>query len=1490
MQYKYKAIISNKDINVEVELGSEIQSVRVGTEKNCDVRLHRSQFFGSIELVFIQDNGEWTLQCSDNLYIDVGDVRKLLSKSLNHGEQFAINYAMTGSKVFFVEFVIDFDNERRRFERYIDISKSNILKIGIKPDDNIVISSEYLKNDEIQLERRKEGFVLSIINSTYGVYRNGNKAISGSLVKYGDFISISDYIFYIKSNGVWTEKRSEMKVNNLSCRDKEGGENYPKFIRNSRIKVCLDEEAIEILDPPQKPEKPKNHIITTLLPSMGMLIASLAMGYMGGTMIVFSIISGGIAIVTTVIGIVQARLDYKKSVKERKEKYSTYITNKVKEIEEFRKKERNSLEEIYINQEEEIRRIETFSDKLFERSVDDKDFLCIRLGTGDIEANKKINYKKQERIEVDEDILKLPEKVSKEYKFLRNAPVICDLKKINAVSIIGRKKDRISFLRNMILDLCTRQYYVDLEMFAIAENYNLENVEWLRFLPYFNNEELRTRNIVCDNESKNRVFDYLFKEFSQREKGQIGHNIIVIFFDEYGFQNHPISKFLPKARSLKITFVFLTDSRATTPAGCDYIIDVKDMEKGTLIDTSDKKKSTEFNYISVDVNRITRVMNILAPIYTDEISLESSLTKNISLFELLNIFTVEDLNLKKRWSESNVSNSMAVPLGVANSGVVTLDLHDKAHGPHGLVAGTTGSGKSEILQSYILSVATLFHPHEISFMIIDFKGGGMANQFRNLPHLLGTITNIDGKEINRSLKALKAELQKRQRLFAKADVNHIDKYIAKYKTGNASYALPHLVIIVDEFAELKAEQPEFMKELISAARIGRSLGVHLILATQKPSGQVDDQIWSNSRFKLCLKVQNTDDSNEVLKSPLAAEIKEPGRAYLQVGNNEIFELFQSAYSGASEKVNDSSIKEFSIAEIDRSGRKTEIFSQKKKKESENITQLEAIVNYVADYCKKAGISKLDSICMPALKELIDYPYGIVEGGKTGVIGVYDDPDNQAQDIAEIDIDNKNTFIVGSAQYGKTNILQVLIRNIASSCSSEMANIYICDFGSMVLKNFERLKHCGGVVCAQEDEKLKNLFKLILTEIVRRKSKLAEVGVSSFVAYTEAGYSDLPHIYLFIDNLSAMIELYLRDNDSLLNIVREGISVGISVIAASIQTSGFGYKYMSNFSNMIALYCNDANEYGNIFNSMSIKPDEKPGRLIYEFDKRVLECQAFLAFNGEKEIDRYGNIQQFIEHVNNRNTMYAKRIPFIPSYLDNDILKEQFEVKYGSYKVPIGLTYKDVEPFYFDMSQLGLIGFCGKEGSGHRNMVVQIVKCMLMNKEYPPNIIIFDDINRKYADLEHKVTKYIVGAQEVSEIISLWHDILEKRYDCLAAGEEIADKRTMLLIIGNNDVAKRIQGDSETLDMFKDIVERFKGLNASIIFANYPNNTISYDAPEPFKMIKQEKHLLLFDDLDNLKPFEVSYEAMRENKKRVEKGDGYYIDDNMVIKLKLVKSE
>lgn len=193
--------------------------------------------------------------------------------------------------------------------------------------------------------------------------------------------------------------------------------------------------------------------------------------------------------------------------------------------------------------------------------------------------------------------------------------------------------------------------------------------------------------------------------------------------------------------------------------------------------------------------------------------------------------------------------------------------------------------------------------------------------------------------------------------------------------------MPHLIMIVDEFAELKAEYPDFMKELISAARIGRTLGVHLILATQKPSGVVDAQIWSNSKFKLCLKVQTKEDSNEVIKTPLAAEIVEPGRAYFQVGNNEIFDLFQSAYSGAAvPEGNDSKDRVFAIYERNLWGRKELKYTNKKaKKKGDNVSQLQAIVDYVSDYCASRGISRLPGICLPSLADRIttdslDYPW------------------------------------------------------------------------------------------------------------------------------------------------------------------------------------------------------------------------------------------------------------------------------------------------------------------------------------------------------------------------------------------------------------------------------------------------------------------------------------------------------------------------------------
>ena len=1497
MQNRYKVIISNRFLYREVELAADAQRMVVGTGIDCDVRLHKGLFFEPVELIFLKGETGWSLICSDNMYLTVGDIRKLVTKKLEHGDTLEVKYQQSNNLVFNVEFVIDFDDGKRKYERAIDLAGAGSITIGADKSCSISLGSVYTAKEAVELKRSGENFTLTVLQTRYGVYHNGKKAPKTSVIRNGDFISLSDFSFYLKDNVLWTHIREDMRINGLRYSDHAEQNNYPMFKRNTRIKTELEDEKISILDPAAKPEKPKNNILMRLLPSMGMLLAAGIMAFKGGGMIIMSLISGGMAIVTAVMGMREQNKDYDEAVAKRISTYDTYVKNKRAEIQQYREQERQTLERLYIDQNAEKNNFHAFSSNLFDRTKDDEDFLCVRVGTGAVEAVRTIDYKKQDRLDSEDELQMIPEKISNEFKYIAEAPVIFDMKTVNAVGVYGSPENRYNLMKNMVVDLAARQYFSDVKMVFVAQEQNKDRIHWLRMLPHAFNDAIGTRNIVCNAESKNLIFEYLYKEMTIREQNKKYDNRIVVFFyDDYGFHSHPISKFMDKAKDLGITFVFFGNTRADIPLGCGYLLDLDSSSTGCLIDTSNDTLSKKFRYPTIADSDAARIVEILAPVYTEEISLEGTLTKNYSMFEMLNIIAVDDLDLGGRWASTQVFKSMAAPIGTSKTGMVYLDLHDKAHGPHGLVAGTTGSGKSEILQTYILAMATLFAPSEVGFVIIDFKGGGMVNQFKDLPHLMGAITNIDGKQINRSLKSIKAELQKRQRYFADADVNHIDKYIKKFKAGEVSEPLPHLIIIVDEFAELKAEQPEFMKELISAARIGRSLGVHLILATQKPSGQVNEQIWSNSRFKLCLKVQSQQDSNEVIKSPLAAEIKEPGRAYLQVGNNEIFELFQSAYSGGSEKADDSGVKEFSVYNLSDSGKRVPVYTQKKKKGGDGgVTQLDAIVRYIHDYCDEQKIKKLPDICLPALEEVIDFPVKQkADPGSVDIvadIGIFDDPDNQYQGQFSVNLTNQNLMIIGSSQSGKTNLLQNIIRSVSTKYSPDEVSIYVLDFASMVLKNFDKLNHVGGVVTASEDEKLKNLFKLLNTEIESRKEKLISVGVSSFSAYKEAGKTDLPQILLIIDNLTALKELYFQDDDVLLTMCREGLSVGISIIIANSQTAGIGYKYLSNFSGRIALFCNDSNEYNSLFDHCSERLDNIPGRCIVDIEKRHLECHTYLAFKGDKEFERVADIRAFIADTNAKNRgKMARIIPVIPASLNERYIEEQFgNYMQTRFQVVAGLDYATVSPYLVDFSNLGLLAISGREKSGKHNWLRYSMG--MLNRMYEGKLKVYavDSIGKKLASMKTKpyTAAYSILAEDAPAYIKEIEKELKNRYDALVAGDEsvIATSDMLVLILDSADAVNAICNDRDALNAYKNIVGRYKNTNACIIFSALENASIPYSAPEIFKNLRDSRHMLYFDDLMNMKIFDVPLAMARKFKKPIDQGDCYYIKDNECVKLK-----
>lgn len=1500
MENRHKIILSGNQIYKEAELPADMERVTVGTGIDCTVRLRRDLFFESIQIEFVKESGGWRATCSDNIYFTEGDIRKYMTRKVIHGDTLEVRYQESEGLVFRIDFQIDFDSGSHRCERMINLDKYQTISIGNNSAYEIALSGVYAKREFVRLTRGHGGWTLEVMNSEYGVYHNGKKTEQKEWIKDGDFFSVADYYFFLKGNALWAEIRSDLTVNGLGFGDYPERNGYPRFSRNIRLKTVICEDKIEILDPPSKPQKPKSNLFMKLFPSFGMLIAAGAMAFMGGTMIIFSLISCTIAIITAVVGVMEGKKEFREKTANRIEVYQKYIASKRQEIEECRNREWTERNEIYIPAEQEVQQVETFSPDLFDRTPQDEDFLCVRLGSGPIESARQVNYKKQEKLEIEDDLSLLPERTASFYKELQNAPVICDLKNVNAVGITGEEADRFELLKLIVTDVALRHFAADVKLFFVAEKEHAGRMHLFRFLPGAYCAQTDTRGIVTDDESKTLIFEYLYKELTMRaqEKRSYPH-LLIFFYDEYGYKKHPISQFTEKGKDLGVTFLFFGQTRADIPVGCDYVVQLSGGHRGVLINASKRSKTVPFVSSQISDALAVRIVRTLAPVCTDEVSLEGELTKNISMFKMLNILSVEDLDLKARWSASKVTKSMAAPVGVSKTGIVMLDLHDKAHGPHGLVAGTTGSGKSEILQTYILSMATLYHPYEAAFVIIDFKGGGMVNQFAQLPHLLGAITNIDGNAINRSLKSIKAELQKRQKYFAQADVNHIDKYIRKYKAGEVSEPLPHLIIIVDEFAELKAEQPEFMKELISAARIGRSLGVHLILATQKPAGQVNEQIWSNSRFKLCLKVQNKEDSNEVLKSPLAAEIKEPGRAYLQVGNNEIFELFQSAYSGAPEREDEGTGKAFTIYEVPDGGKKVPVYVKKKNKGQEGMkNQLEAIVSYVFEYFYSIQIPKLPDICLPPLGECIEFTPVLKEAvqeqkkevGFYAWIGVYDDPDHQNQDQYAVNLSAGNMIIIGSAQTGKTTILQNVIRSLSEQYTPDEVAIYIIDFASMVLKNFETLNHVGGVVSSSEDEKLKNLFKMLWEEMETRKEKLLSVGVSSFVAYKEAGRTDMKQIVLIIDNLTALKELYFQDDDELLNLCREGITVGISIVIANAQTAGIGYKYLSSFSNRIALFCNDGNEYSAIFEHCNRRLEHLPGRCFAEVDKQILECQAYLPFAGEKEFERAEAIRGYIEKRNGECTEVARKIPLIPPVLSMNYMARQFgNMMRGHFDLAAGLNYEDVMPYMLRMSSIGVLAVVGREGSGRHNWIKYVADMLELMYSGRSKVYISDGIGKKLASMKEKgnVVRYSMIAEDVVSYLKEIEEELQSRYELLAKGIESdpAEADYMLLIIDNSDAIEQISNSKEALASYKNIIGRYRNMNVGVIISAIENAPIPYSAPEVIKGIRDGRHLMYFGDISELKIYDMPLAVTRKFKKPIETGDGYYIKENECIKLK-----
>ena len=701
MDGRYKVILYNKNIYKELELTPDQSKVTVGTGIEADVRLHREYFFGKVEIVFFKNQSTWKVTCSDGVYFSLGDARKLLTLDLKHGDEISVKYDESGNEVFHLSYMIDFDYENKDYSCEIFLSGQSRIKIGPDKDSDIRVSDSYFNTGSVLLSLEENGrWSVRDAGTLYGVYVNGTKIDKCQELKDHDFFSAAGCSFYYRAGKIYTSEEFDIVNGGLERAVHEKSKNsliYPKFNRNTRVQYIMPEEEIEIQQPVQKPAKSKKNIVMTLIPSLVMLAMTIVLRGViggGGTFVIYSAVSMSLGVIMSVVTYIQEGKDYKTACAGRLQSYQEYIDRKTKEIKALRADELRVRRLIYPSLEEGIGEVFDFGRRLFEKTRNDKDFLQVYMGTGSVMSPNQIKYTKQEFVDAEDEIAALPEKICHEYRMLEHAPIISDFQESCGVGFVGSRERLSVMLKQVTLDLAVRHFYNDVKFVYIFDGADAERFQWVGWLKNVYNDRLDIKNIVCDKESRNAVLEYLYQELSAREqqtaesKDYAPENFYIVFvMDGSVISRHPVSRYIEQCSRYGFTFVFFEEYEERLPQGCTEIIRLASPDKNSLIRTQNGDVSAEFSYKEIADETAALAALRLSAVQVDEVNLESQLTKNITLFELLGIISVEDLDLGERWKKSMVYQNLSAPLGVRSKGqVVYLDISDRAeaHGPHGL--------------------------------------------------------------------------------------------------------------------------------------------------------------------------------------------------------------------------------------------------------------------------------------------------------------------------------------------------------------------------------------------------------------------------------------------------------------------------------------------------------------------------------------------------------------------------------------------------------------------------------------------------------------------------------------------------------------------------------------------------------------------------------------------------------------------------------------
>ena len=1480
-----------------------------------------------------EDNGRWKIKSDFET--------KIMSGENEIDSAYLSNYSLYFLKVNTDnEYVILYCSPTVDKEVYrLKIRNQNEILIGNNSEAPINFNYPLVSRQQAKLIYNNGKWIVQDLNSKYGTYVN-NFLIRSKELEYGDIVFIMGLkIIVLNDTIIINNIGNNLKIDSsifdsihpfvqkqvsFDNPDEEGIEFYKEddyFYRAPRFKTGIEEAIIAIDPPPGKEEEDKTPLIYTIGPMLTMAMMSMSMGISSLQGVIEgttdfknaapSLIMSG-AMLTTMLLWPNLQRGYqkrqrKKHEEERKTKYLKYLEEKKEKIQAEMKIQRQILIDNYLPLEDVKEIIYQRKRNLWEREITQEDFLDLRLGVGSTELKGKITTPEEHFSLKSDDLLKEVYKVGTESRTLENVPVSLNFINRNITAIIGSGANKKQFIEGLLLQILAFHSYEDLKIIIFTNEQNEGNWDYLKVAPHNWNNNRTFRYFASNIDEAKEISFEVEKEMQSRKfvdhNGKMEPSAVdyrqykpyyLIITDDY--KSVRDIELIKDVTEMKINYGFslvvISPRLLNIPNECSAFISVGDRKSGIFENELVSNKQKEFVADFDPSLDMFECCKLIANIPIDITKESRVLPSSVSFLEMYNVGMVEQLNILNRWKTNDPTKSLQAAVGLDKSReLFKLDLHEKAHGPHGLIAGMTGSGKSEFIITYILSMALNYHPNEVSFVLIDYKGGGLTGAFENketgikLPHLAGTITNLDTVEMNRSLASVQSELRRRQRLFNEArdklDESTIDiyKYQSLYRRGLVNKPISHLIIISDEFAELKDQRPEFMDQLISTARIGRSLGVHLILATQKPSGVVNDQIWSNSKFRICLRVQDKSDSMDMIKCPDAAELKTTGRFYLQVGYNELFAMGQAAWAGAQYYPTEKRKKKIdqSIRIIDNVGATIRSLDTKQNEVAlpSHGEEIRSIIKYIVDESKKENIS-IEQLWLPRIPDVIytdklkeKYSYVAKKNVINPIIGEYDDPDNQAQNILTLPLSAEgNTIVFGSAGNGKELMLSGIIYSCITNHDTKEINFYIMDFGAETLTMFKKAPHVGEVILSTDIEKIENLFKMI-NQIIEERKKIFIDYNGSYDFYINHGGKQIPMIVVVINNVEAFLETYSDYEEILAQITRDCLKYGVVFIFSTNGPNTIRYRLRQNFKQNVVLQFNDPMDYSAVIPGVRKKePSKAYGRGLILLDS-IFEFQTSYPYKEERMSDY---IKVVSEKLNDICDYKAVKIPILPNIVTKDIVSEYL----GNIKtIPVGVEKDSLDISRIDLSNAFMYNITGEDITSSPEFLKGMISNILSINN--SKCIVFDALS----------------CLETYEIPNAFYS----SNSCYPSIDKLAeamsdpnpDSTTFIFVIGINTLMNKLSS-IEKGKLQKQIIESKETGNIKYIIVDTIDNIKSINFEQWYKgNVDLSEGIWIGNGLGNQFTLKVTTNS-RILRAEVEPGFGYCIKKGKAVLIKLMSDE